>query len=575
MSECSDETLRHLTTSFWFGIGRDTAAAYAAHEAWLYRRVETIEFIGRHSVKRSISVDFEVPDKLPSLRDRAPKGTSLVPISVLHKWPPPMDFDFVGPTGHSTSRYISTTNKQLDFGLLLGMADRALTLGENMGERTSWGLRRKLARQLHRREPERLAPTLRRELAAVVQSPRPSQTAVAHAVNELRSELNKRLDDALEEERMQDGEELATRIAITVDLAARLAGSSILWVAVQGTPGTDRIVKFSYLDAYGASMRKLPDASSMLDESDGRQRRTAEAWWKRGFIACSWRPRTLFISLPHAGRHVRYHLDIPAPQGGVEPIVVDAMALPAAPGAEDIADAKVRSVEFFARRSPRLALPDEWVGQESSLYFMDYGDPIVLASTSMSLDRDGDDRTGTDRAASAEIADRRTHVSLGARSAPSHRVFLQVKLAATRQGFIRGCVIAALIIAALIVAVYVNLASVADHLEATVVLLSVAPVVLGYVLVRPGEDELERYHISGVRLMALISGATPLIGALTLILTHTAEQGHPPDLNLVRPIWRALMVIGLVMAVGLIVSYFRAAPPKERGDGAAGADSWR
>src|ERR1700758_5611029 len=116
MSGCVDEALRQTTKSFWFGVGRASATAYAAHEEWLYRRVETIEFIGRHSVKRSISVDFEVPSRLPSLRDRAPKGTSLVPISVLHKWPPLMDFDFIGPTGHPTSRYIGTTNKHLDFG---------------------------------------------------------------------------------------------------------------------------------------------------------------------------------------------------------------------------------------------------------------------------------------------------------------------------------------------------------------------------------------------------------------------------------------------------------------------------
>jgi hypothetical protein len=72
--------------------------------------------------------------------------------------------------------------------------------------------------------------------------------------------------------------------------------------------------------------------------------------------------------------------------------------------------------------------------------------------------------------------------------------------------------------------VYFRLTPVALHVEATVVLQSVVPVVLGYVLVRPAEHPLEHYRISGVRLAALISGATPLIRALTLVLTPTAAR---------------------------------------------------
>jgi hypothetical protein len=76
---------------------------------------------------------------------------------------------------------------------------------------------------------------------------------------------------------------------------------------------------------------------------------------------------------------------------------------------------------------------------------MDYGKPIPLASTSST----SDPRSETDAEASAEIIDRRAHVYLGASGAPSHRVLLQVKLAATRNGFFQGCMIAALMVAAL------------------------------------------------------------------------------------------------------------------------------
>jgi hypothetical protein len=256
-------------------------------------------------------------------------------------------------------------------------------------------------------------------------------------------------------------------------------------------------------------------------------------------------------------------------------VEVKAMAFPPADADHGLSGAVVRSVRDLARRYPELDIPDEWVGPESSRFFIDYGDPIVLASTSPTPHRGGDGRSRADQEASAEIVDRRAHVYLGARSAPSHRVLLQVKLAAARHGFIRGCAIAALMIAILMSVAYLSLKSAALHLEPTIVLLSAVPVVLGYVLVRPGEHALERYHVTGVRAMALLSGAMPILGALTLVLTHTTAAGSPPDLSLARPIWFVLWVVSVVMAAGLTLSVIRAAPPRERGGGNRGSHSRR
>src|SRR5215207_9661841 len=63
MSSNSSESLRQVADSDWFELGRRTAKAYACHHDWLFRRVETIEFVGRRSVKRSISVDFEIAEQ--------------------------------------------------------------------------------------------------------------------------------------------------------------------------------------------------------------------------------------------------------------------------------------------------------------------------------------------------------------------------------------------------------------------------------------------------------------------------------------------------------------------------------
>lgn len=558
MNGHADEALRQLTDSFWFGVGRRSATAFADNEKWLFRRVEAIDFVDRRSVRRRVSIDFEVPKKLPDLGKRAAKNTVLVPIAVLQKWPLPMDFHLLDQANHSISRYLRTTSKQLDFGLLLGMADRALALG---------------GKRIGVCEPRGLAPALRRELAAIVQDPQPSQTDVAHAVNELRAELGRRLKKALERERLMDSKKIATQVVTTVDLAARLAGGSILWVPVQGSPGTDRIVTFSYIGPHRGSSPEFLEDPEKQGENGHTRWRTPEPL-KRLAISCSWRQRTLHIPLLHAGRQVRYHLDVRAPEGSVEILEARAVALPPATG-NGAADASVRSVPGLAKKyagpeDAGLDVPDEWVGPESGGYFMDYGPPLLLASTSSSTDEDGRSQAEEETEASAEIIDRRAHVYLGVNGAPSHRVLLQLKLAATRQGFIQGCMIAAVVIAVLMWLVYGRLRAAAIHIDPTVVLLSVVPIVLGYVLVRPEEQPFEHHHLSGVRIMALFSGAMPIVGALLLVLTH---EGSPtdqsPDLTVVRPIWHVLAGISALIAAGLILSCFRAAPSKDPSDGAS------
>jgi len=563
LSTGADEKLTQLTSSRWFDVGRGSATAYDKHQQWLSRRVETIDFVGARSVKRSISVDFEVPAGLPRLKELAAPGTWLVPISVFQKWPRLMGFNFVGPTGHPTSLYLRKTNKQLDFGLLLGMVDLTLSHCESALERHRRELRDTLGRGLGRPRAEQLPVELRRKLAAIVQSARPARAAIEDAVNELELHLRTRLSHALANAARPERERTAARITATVDLAGRLAASSVLWVNVDGDPGTDRIVKFSYLHAYHLSA--TPDDDEDEDREIGASRWSR--WTRQILIACSWRKRTLFIPLPHAGRHVRFHLDTRAPSEGLALVGADVMAFPSAQAAGRDDEGVVRSVDHLAEKYDELDRPDEWVGPESSRLYIDYGAPVVLASASRSRDREMKSRDGADREATAEIVDDRAHVYLGERSAPSHRVFLQVKLAAARHGFITGCALAAFIIALLMGAGYFELESAALHLEPTVVLLSVVPVVLGYVLVRPGEHALEHYHIRGVRILALVSGATPIAGALTLVLTHVRDKEHLPNVSVARPIWGALAIVATIAAVALFFSWLRSARPSKVHEG--------
>jgi hypothetical protein len=546
----TENALKRLTATDWFEIGRTTAPAYARGREWLFRRVEAIEFVGRRSVRRTVTVSFEKPRHLPRLKKHAPKGTKLVPVAMMQKWPPTMDFELEDAAGIALARYTGSTTRELDFGLLLGMVDRALTDSQE-------------------RIPEYIDPRLERELAEIVDDPQPTQENVTEVVNELSAELEDKRPD---KPKYSAGPDELDPVAATIDLAARLSGGSILWVAVSGPPAADRVVKFSYR---GAHLMRSPK----FVEDQGHPK----LWvtWRRRILArvktvmtsCSWRGRTLIIPLLHGGQGIRYHLNIRAPAGSVEMQDVTALALPAAkPSGYKTIMPESLSVAALAAKYPQiLDPPDEWVGPESSGYFMDYGRPTLLATTSKDA-LAGCCATDIPLDASVEIIDRQAHVNFGAAGAPSHRALLQLKLKGAREGLVQRCFFAAVVIAALLGVVYSELGTAAEHLEATVVLLSIVPVVLGYVVVNPDEQPFEHKHLTGVRLLALISGSLPIVGALAIVLT--SGTGDPdPDINTLKDIWWVLMGLVLIAALGLFVSWIASASPNGRDEPTPGQRS--
>jgi hypothetical protein len=448
------QLLADLKTSDWFKVGWDSADAHLNRKDWLYRRVESLHFRGRRTMRRHVSVDFEMP-KLPHLGNRAPKGGRLVPISVFAKWPPLEDFDLIGPDGQSCSLYTRDTNKRLDLGLLLGMAAKLADLPR----------------------------LLQGQLAALVVDDDPPPDAVGAFTANLRATLRAANPDA--------GKQMRKRIADTVNLAAQLANSSILWVPVTATRGSDCIVKFSYLTG-------LRPPSGL----------------RRLLIACSWYDRVLLIPLPHAGQYTRYHLDLDTANAAVEFVRVQTLALP--------------------------------------------GEPREFGSEELSSE--------VQPLGTSEIVDRHAHVYHPLRTAPSHRVALQLVIAATREGFISGCLMIALALALLMSIAYHKLGGAAHHLEPFVVLLAA---VLGYLLVRV-EDPLEREGVIGVRAMVLLAGLMPIVGALTLVFARErtiAGKQHLttslPALDVARPVWAALMILSWLLVIGLGWSWALACSGKD------------
>lgn len=545
--------LKELSGNDWYEVGKNAALAYERDHKWLFRRVESIEFVDRRSVRRTVIVDFEVPRKLQDLHSQkevGPRNTYLVPIAMLPKWPPTMGFQLEDAAGNMLSRYRSRTTKRLDFGLLMGLIDLALT---------EKGTSRWRKQRRAKSPSAEISAGLKLKLAEIVDNPQPLQDEVTKVVNALSAELKaKRPPEHMRWKQHKGSRDVA---AAAVDLAARLSGGSILWVAVPGPPKSDRIVTFSYQGAYRV---KSPRFTEDRGERKVGPFRLALGIWNRFATICSWRGRILVIPLLHGGQGTRYHLNMHLPPGSVEMRSATAVVLPAAadPDAPTYPPPKSLSVVALAakyRKRPYkgfLKTPDEWVGPESSGYLMDYGEPKVLATTDKKVGGESTETRPKD--SSMEIVDRQAHMYSGANGVPSHRLLLQVKLKAGREGLITGCALAAFAIAALMWGVEVRLQQAVAHISQTVVLLSLVPVVLAYVVVRPNEQPLEHEHLWGVRTMAVLAGALPLIGAACMALAD--KEG---GLGALHAIWLGLAIVSGLLLAGLSLSWLLSASPKK------------
>jgi hypothetical protein len=474
--------------NFWAGIGRRSALTFSLRRYWLYRRVESIELLGASAVRRKVSVDLELPKHLPSLEGRGEVDGCLVPISVLAKWPPLMDFNLFGAEEHPASLYAGDTNVSLSYGLLIGLIE-VLRLrvqypnlvGAWRGEFNQKELDA-FATVVDTVLPPDVLNTLPRllleQLAFIVAQDKPGNQQVAVATRALRDELRPELSSGDDSVARDAGE--------AVDLASQLGNSSILWVPLRGTPGSDRIVKFSYVDPW----------------------ETYESVFRRCLIACSWSERSFWIPLPHAGLHTRYHLDISAPEG----------------------------LEVTGARA------SAFVGAKTQTRVRSFGGPV----------------------GQAVINDDRVHIYLPFRDTPSHRMFLTMRLAASRNGFVRACLVTALLLALVMTVAFGWLSEVTGNIDATVVLLAVIPPTLGYVLVRPAAHELERYQVAGVTIMALIAGAAPIAAALVLVFTHLGDRN---DVSLLQPVWAGLLILNWAVVAGLVMSWLFAATPIHVGGG--------
>jgi hypothetical protein len=235
-------------------IARDSGVALRGTGDWLHRRVERIHFTEGFMIRRKVSVDFSIPPDLPPFHktegDDNP-NVYFVPVALLRKWPPLLDFDLRGEDGCPLPLLTTTRNRKVDAAAIVGLAPEG-------NERSC--METLLERVATDDEPE-----------------------AREALDAIGTFLNARLSDLTRDD-------LQAWLPV-LRLCATLVGNSLLWVRVEAVPGERRIIKFSFAEYLSSEL----------------------VVWRRLFAALSWVPRRYGFLVPNMGERETYHLEIVPP----------------------------------------------------------------------------------------------------------------------------------------------------------------------------------------------------------------------------------------------------------------------
>ncbi|MGA9284087.1 MAG: hypothetical protein WBV85_01460 [Solirubrobacteraceae bacterium] len=235
-------------------VARESSFALRDTTLWLHRRVERISHADRLMIRRKVSVDFTIPPELPPFHDEnGSDGPSVyfVPVALLRKWPPLMDFDLRAQDGCPIPLLTSQKNREVDAAALVGLAPA----GE---ERECLASRLEDVAKLDAAGAERALDVVGTILAAKLDSLTPED---------------------------QRG------WARTLRVAGSLVRNSILWVRIEARAGERRLIKFAFIEQ---APRELLLRRRILS-------------------AFSWAPRRAQYELPNLGERGSYHLEIEAP----------------------------------------------------------------------------------------------------------------------------------------------------------------------------------------------------------------------------------------------------------------------
>ena len=220
-------------------------------------------------VRRKVSVDFSIPPALPPFHEGAhesklravvrahPRPASepnvyFVPVALLRKWPPLLDFDLRDEHGSPLPLLTTAKNREVDAAAVFGLA------------------------------PEGDARDCLKDLLEKI--PREDGSAARQALDGVGTYLNARLHS-------MSTDDVRAWLPV-LHLGAALVGNSLLWVRVEAYPGQRQVIKFSFIEYLS---RELVLRRRLLS-------------------ALGWIPRRYGFLLPNMGERETYHLEIEPPQ---------------------------------------------------------------------------------------------------------------------------------------------------------------------------------------------------------------------------------------------------------------------
>ena len=242
-------------------LGRIAAELLFDNERWIHRRKDTVKILDDTWFRRQISIDYELPDTLPSHR-QGPGGKLLyaVPITLMRKSPPAyVNFDMRDQSNAAMS-------------LMTRVQNAAVSC-----EALRWAAKQAAFGQAQAQLPPNIDGLLRR---IAEEDP----VTASFAIRAIREQANDPIRDSL----IADDRFMW--------LALAFAEHSVVMVEVPAGDGRRRIIKLSYDE------RNLNRTDEVTDEQGARE--------ARGGL----RPYQVFIDSPFIAAGT-YHFELVAPAG--------------------------------------------------------------------------------------------------------------------------------------------------------------------------------------------------------------------------------------------------------------------
>lgn len=483
-------------------LAKKSVFALSDTDRWLHRRVDRVSFTPQLMVSRQVSVDFTIPPGLPPFREGSDGVNEyFVPIALLRKWPPPMQFDLRSPENEPISLLTSRKSREIDAAALLALAPPG---------------------PLKVLLEDRLCDVVRADAVA-------AQTHLETIGNAIGNGFRSGALDATERSAWVPALKLATS----------LAANTLIWARVTGDAHSRHIVKFS---------QEYPAARNFYLHS-------------RVLAALSWQPIRIQLELATLGERGSQHLEVDLPPE-LQAQRVQFRVLPFPPQEPEPTEKGQVERALHALGSGARALASAPLEAAAVVVHALWRKGLALAGLPRNPTGDKVPKHAVRPRRGEPYAwntNDRAYFYMAGGDYQYGLVTMHVAVA--NRTIINGALAMAAGTAALLtVFLYFRDQIVhLDHIEPAVTTLLLVPVILGALVARPGEHPMVRRHLAGVRGLLIVAGALPVVAAVVLV-----TLGPKPSGDDLYGWWLGLTIAAWAVAVLVALSWLLPPARRER-----------